>query len=324
MKKKLLILTTALSFTLLSNFTFANSYIMHTVGPEDTYWNICKTYEKNIAELIALNNYPDDNLPIHSLLKIQQINTIHIFVNGEPVVTDSYSYLEKDYTHVPMRPLANAIGANKIEWDQSSLTAIVSKGDIVVKLPLYSKTAYVNNDPYPLEAPINMLNDRIYVPLRFVAEVFGYSVSWDQNNFSAYLNQQNHQTMISTMAFQPSSYSEEDIYWLSRIIEAEAQGEPYEGKLAVANVIINRKNNSEFPNTIKEVIFDGYQFTPVIIGTIYNTPSEASVKAAKDALAGKNNIGNCLYFLNPTKSTNFWIVKNKTFFTSIDNHDFYY
>ncbi|MDD4297366.1 MAG: cell wall hydrolase, partial [Ruminiclostridium sp.] len=148
--------------------------------------------------------------------------------------------------------------------------------------------------------------------------------SWDQNNFSVYLNHQNHQAKMNTMAFQPLNYSEEDIYWLSRIIQAEAQGEPYEGKLAVANVILNRKNSSEFPNTIKEVIFDGYQFTPVITGTIYNTPSNASLQAAKDALEGKNNIGNCLYFLNPSKSTNFWILKNKTFFTSIDNHDFYY
>lgn len=121
---------------------------------------------------------------------------------------------------------------------------------------------------------------------------------------------------------------EEDLYWLSRIIHAEAQGETYEGKVAVGNVILNRVKSSLFPNTIKGVVFDkqqGYtQFSPVLDGSIYNTPNSDSINAAKDVLNGKRPVGNALYFLNPDKSTNFWITKNRKYYKTIGDHDFYY
>ena len=120
----------------------------------------------------------------------------------------------------------------------------------------------------------------------------------------------------------------EDLYWLSRIIHSEAQGESYKGKVAVGNVIMNRVDSELFPNTIKGVIFDkqnGYtQFSPVIDGTIYNSPDAESIRAAKEILEGSKPVGNALYFLNPRKSTNFWIVNNRRHVTTIGLHDFYY
>ncbi len=120
----------------------------------------------------------------------------------------------------------------------------------------------------------------------------------------------------------------DDLYWMSRIIHSEAQGESYEGKVAVGNVIMNRVSSKLFPNTIKGVVFDkqnGYtQFSPVIDGSIYNTPDEESIRAAKEVLNGARPVGDALYFLNPRKSTNFWIVKNRKLKTTIGLHDFYY
>ncbi|QUH27370.1 cell wall hydrolase [Serpentinicella alkaliphila] len=125
----------------------------------------------------------------------------------------------------------------------------------------------------------------------------------------------------------PSS-REDDIYWLSRIIHAEAQGEPYEGKVAVGNVVLNRVAHRDFPNTIRGVIYDkqyGYvQFSPVLDGSINNTPNEESRRAAIDALDGYRPVGTALYFLNPRKATNFWIVHNRRYFMTIGDHDFYY
>ncbi len=124
-----------------------------------------------------------------------------------------------------------------------------------------------------------------------------------------------------------AGYSAEDLYWMSRIIHAEAEAEPYSGKVAVGNVILNRTKTSGFPNTVKGVIFDYFegipQFTPVAIGTIYNTPNEDSVKAAKEAFAGSKPVGECTYFFNPDKSAGNWIVKNKTYVMRIGNHAFY-
>ncbi len=122
------------------------------------------------------------------------------------------------------------------------------------------------------------------------------------------------------------SYST-DLYWLSRIIHAEAEGEPYSGKVAVGSVILNRVASRDFPNTVKSVIFEYYQnipqFSPVAEGTIYNNPSEESIKAAKEALSGQKPVGNSTYFFNPKKAEGKWIVKNKTYVAQIGEHVFY-
>lgn len=124
-----------------------------------------------------------------------------------------------------------------------------------------------------------------------------------------------------------TEYTSNDLYWMSRIINAEAESEPYLGKVAVGNVIINRVNSSEFPNTVKGVIFEYYegipQFSPVAEGTIYNAPNEDSIKAAKEALSGSKPVGASTYFFNPDKASGYWIVKNKTYVTRIGNHVFY-
>lgn len=118
-----------------------------------------------------------------------------------------------------------------------------------------------------------------------------------------------------------------DLYWLSRIIHAEAEAEPYQGKVAVGNVILNRVSSKDFPNTVKGVIFEYYkhipQFSPVANGTIYNDPSTASIQAAKDALNGSRPVANSTYFFNPSKAEGKWIVENKIYFKRIGNHVFY-
>lgn len=120
---------------------------------------------------------------------------------------------------------------------------------------------------------------------------------------------------------------DDKIFWLSRIIHAEAQGETYIGKVAVGNVVLNRVVSDKFPNTIYGVIFDkqyGHtQFSPVLDGSIYNTPNKDSVKAAMEALDGERPAEEALYFLNPRKATNFWIVRNREFLLTIEGHDFY-
>lgn len=122
------------------------------------------------------------------------------------------------------------------------------------------------------------------------------------------------------------NYTQDDLYWLSRIVHAEAEGESYQGKVAVANTILNRVKHKEYPNTIYGVIFDkkfGVQYSPTADGRIYNTPNNDSVKAAKSALEGYNNIGNSMYFYNPKKSSGSWIKNNRKFYASIGNHNFH-
>lgn len=121
--------------------------------------------------------------------------------------------------------------------------------------------------------------------------------------------------------------SSEDLYWLSRIIEAESKGEPYNGKIAVGSVVMNRVKSQLFPNTVKGVIFEYYKgipmFSPVQNGKIYNNPSNDSIKAAREVLNGVSNVGNATYFYNPDKAQSTWISNNKTYICRIGNHVFY-
>lgn len=134
-------------------------------------------------------------------------------------------------------------------------------------------------------------------------------------------------SMASKEKTNTKNYTSGDIYWLARIIEAEASGECYQGKVAIGNVILNRVNSREFPNTIYNVIFEYYgnipQFSPVADGTIYNTPSQESINAAKDALNNVRPVGNSTYFFNPNKSKSSWIIKNKSYVCKIGGHAFY-
>lgn len=102
------------------------------------------------------------------------------------------------------------------------------------------------------------------------------------------------------------SYTEQDLKLLACLVHSEAGTQSYEGKLAVANVVLNRTKSSKYPDTMKEVIYQPGQFTVAKSGSLqkqlenfgnYSSKSQKlSIKAAKDALEGANNIGSRLYF----------------------------
>lgn len=108
---------------------------------------------------------------------------------------------------------------------------------------------------------------------------------------------------------------------LARLVEAEAKGEPYAGKVAVATVVLNRVDSSIFPNSIQAVIYESGQFTPVSNGQINNPASTESKRAVNEALAFRGQGNGSLYFYNPSKTTNQWL-RTKPVTIKIGNHVF--
>lgn len=121
----------------------------------------------------------------------------------------------------------------------------------------------------------------------------------------------------------PISASDKDL--LARLVRAEAVGEPYAGKVAVATVILNRVKNPNFPSTIRGVIYQidsgYYAFTPVQNGTINKSADEASKKAVNEAIAYSGQGNGSLYFYNPKTAKSKWILSRKVTVT-IGNHRF--
>ena len=121
-------------------------------------------------------------------------------------------------------------------------------------------------------------------------------------------------------------YSYEDLYWLSRIISAEARGEPFIGQLAVGTVVINRTRSHYYPDTVYKVIFDrvgGVQFTPASTGSVYREPTESSVIAAKLCLEGFSLDPTILFFFNSSIAKGTWITSNREYTMTVCHHDFY-
>lgn len=263
---------------------------------------------------------------------------ILIKVNDKYIDSDVTPFIKSGTTYVPIRFIANALNVDAINWNSKTQSVSIKDSDTTILLFINQNYAYINNEYKSLDNNALLIDGRTFVPLRFISQALGANVTWDNKTYTVTIISKFHSSNNlpssttnsslnnSSNSTITSTYDADAIYWLSRIIEAEAGGEPFNGKVAVGEVILNRVKSEEFPNTIWSVIFDtkfGIQFEPVANGTIYNTPSSESIKAAKTALNGSNYVGDCLYFLNPTIASSNWIVKNRKFYTTIANHDFY-
>ncbi|MGI6605236.1 MAG: LysM peptidoglycan-binding domain-containing protein [Firmicutes bacterium] len=115
--------------------------------------------------------------------------------------------------------------------------------------------------------------------------------------------------------------SSRDVQLLAQMIRAEAEGEPYEGKVAVGAVILNRLETPNFPKTLAGVLYETDAFEPMLNGSFYQPPDEESIRAAYDAMAGKDPTGGALYFYNPATAQSPWIF-TRQIITQIGNHVF--
>jgi len=119
------------------------------------------------------------------------------------------------------------------------------------------------------------------------------------------------------------SASEKDL--LARLVEAEAKGESYEGKVGVATVVLNRVDSPKFPDTvtgvIKQVVGKAYAFSPVQNGSINKPASENSKKAVEQALTRKDRLDDSNYIYNPKTATDNWI-RSRAVIKNIDHHVF--
>ena len=223
------------------------------------------------------------------------------------------SYVEHGTTYVPLRTLLDAFGGWDVKWDPVRRSAVASSDDdSTLTADPTANTISIDGTVY--SGRVTVESGRTYVPLRLVVEALGGTAVWD-----AYLDG-------AAVTSPGADYDAESLYWLSRIISAESQGEPLEGQVAVGNVVMNRMASKEFPNTLPGVIFDkqnGVQFEPVANGTVFHPPAALSVTAAKQVLDGKVILADALYFYAPALSQGVWINANRTYFTTIGCHRFY-
>nr|WP_300003811.1 cell wall hydrolase [Tissierella sp.] len=124
---------------------------------------------------------------------------------------------------------------------------------------------------------------------------------------------------------EPVEMNYSDLEMLEKIVMAESGAEPYIGQIAVTNVILNRVKSNRYPSTLKGVIFQRSQFSPVKNGVIRGYAPSASVKkAVAEALNGRMIVPeDTLYFVNPVLATDQTVPRTKTPVKVIGTHTFY-
>lgn len=106
---------------------------------------------------------------------------------------------------------------------------------------------------------------------------------------------------------------------------AEAEGEPYQGKVAVANVVLNLLRSANFPDTIYKVIYQKSQFSPVANGRLKRVkPNKDSIKAVNAALSGVKEVTDDTYFFLSLKlAQDLTVHHSQEYAKTIGNHTFY-
>ena len=153
---------------------------------------------------------------------------------------------------------------------------------------------------YAIRSYYECLDNRIMIPVKFITEALGATVEWDGLTYTALIKKED--AVVPVASILNRSYSDEDIIWLARIIHVDAGSVSLDGKVAIANSVLNRKDSVLFPNSVFDVIFDkAYctQFPPAHKPSVKELiPPSDCVIAAKMALEGINIVDKCMYFNN--------------------------
>lgn len=220
--------------------------------------------------------------------------------------------------YVPMLELCEEMGAKVLKWDEDSESALAIFREFAIDATAGNSYITANGRCLYVSDGCRIIDGVLMVPISVIAAALDAYVQPDEET--------NTISIISGSGKIESGddfYDADELYWLARIIWAEAGSESFYGKIAVGNVVMNRVNRGDFPNTVYGVVFDrscGVQFEPILNGTIYNTPTSDCYAAAKLALEGAAPVGDCLFFASISDC---WAAYNRPYYGMIGRHYFY-
>ena len=109
--------------------------------------------------------------------------SLKVFVNGYLVKFDSEPFIKDGRTLIPIRAVASAFGAS-VKWIDAENKAVISLGGNEIVITADDSTAYLNGNAVSLDVSASVINDRCYVPLRFIGESFNADVNYVENTNS--------------------------------------------------------------------------------------------------------------------------------------------
>lgn len=260
--------------------------------------------------------YENGSTPVWQMLA--EAESFSDFLNRTEYITDINAYDRKKL--VEYQDLQEQIAAQKEDLE-SDMTELVAMQDDMKKKQanvssLINTTkanlAQTQEDLADAQSNVADLEDKINQMVEYEKQLEIQKAKEDAARLAAIKEQEKEDT--SAVVYVPT---DSDQYLLGAIIQCEAGGESYDGKLAVGSVVINRVKSSYFPNSVSGVIYQSGQFSPVASGRLaYRLEAGVDgscLQAAQDVLNGNITVG-CLYFRQ-----NNGIIQG----TVIGNHVFY-
>lgn len=263
----------------------------------------------NVTEYVNIREGASTNTPVLGRLFKDGIAEI-LGIEGEWVYISSGNvtgYIFAEYLHLGEQALAYAdkITAYNVKVTANSLNIRSGPGTEYDKL---GSTAYGATYPALLSLSnkewiaIQYTADTVaYVYADYVALVCNQKVAMTLAEIATAERtakiEKTHVKSIPVTYRDPISITDEDLRVFALVVAAEAYWEPYDGKLAVANVILNRLISGKYGDTVYDVVtapgqFSGYnhidKFTGYDLSDCY--------AACREALSGKNNIGDYVFF----------------------------
>lgn len=108
-----------------------------------------------------------------------------VYVDGVKLLFDVEPFIENDRTLVPMRGIFEAMGAT-VAWEQSTKTVIATRKfnevEKLVVLQIGNTRAFIDEKPTELDVAAKIVNNRTFVPVRFVGESLGVDVDWNEED----------------------------------------------------------------------------------------------------------------------------------------------
>lgn len=246
---------------------------------------------------------------------------VDINVNGQFFDDGGKGYLDTNgVIYVPVRYASEALGASVV-WDGTTQTVTVTKGASKLVFIPAENSCYVND--YWNYAPQKIENGTLYTDAGFIFKALGGNVEVNSQSYEVKVSIDGYTVPDS---FVEKYYNQEDLYWLSRIVTCESGSVSFEAKVMVANVVLNRRESTLFPNTVYGVIYDtkhGVQFPPAQKGNVAKAqPTSDTIVACRAALNGLDLAPDCLYFTYASNKTG-WVATTRTLYKVLGRQAFY-
>ena len=240
-------------------------------------------------------------------------------IDGEHAPAEVDLTLRDGVSYVALAPMAQVLDPTaQVAWDGGSGTVTVTTGALSLTAQVGQLYLEANGRYLYLAEGVQLDQGSVMVPLWAVAEAFDATLGWDAAEGVVTVTRGS-----GAIQSGDSYYDQEDLFWLSRVIDAESGNQPLEGKMAVAIVVMNRVASPIYPDTVEGVLAQKNQFSTYRSGKLAErTPNASSVIAAKLVLDGGvvEEVAEALYFDSTASS---WAARNRECIAIIGGHRFY-